>query len=55
MKKNLELFFAFFKIGIITFGGGMAMMPLLQKEAVNKKKWVTDEEIIDYFAISQSI
>lgn len=55
MKKNLGLFWTFFKIGIITFGGGMAMMPLLQKEAVNKKKWVTDEEIIDYFAISQSI
>ena len=46
MKKNLELFFAFFKIGIITFGGGMAMMPLLQKEAVNKKKWLLMRKLL---------
>ncbi len=54
LKKAAELFAAFFKLGAITFGGGLAMLPLLQREVVEKKRWATDEEMIDYFAIGQS-
>ena len=52
--KSLEtLFFTFFKIGLFTFGGGYAMLPLLQREIVEKKKWATEEEMLDYFAVGQ--
>ena len=44
----LELFFAFFRTGIFTFGGGLAMMPMLQKELIEKKHWLTEEDLIDY-------
>ena len=53
MKEYLKLFWAFFKIGAITFGGGYAMLPFLQQELCAKRNWVTEEEIIDYFAIGQ--
>ena len=53
MKEYFKLFWAFFKIGAITFGGGYAMLPFLQKELCSKRGWVTEEEIIDYFAIGQ--
>ena len=53
MKKIIELYLTFSKIGITTFGGGYAMLPILQKELVDKKKWVTNEEITDYYAIGQ--
>ena len=53
MKKLFELFFTFCKIGATTFGGGYAILPILQKELVDKKKWITNEEIADYYAISQ--
>lgn len=53
MKLMLELFISFARIGLFTFGGGYAMMPLIQREIVNNKKWVTDEEITDYYALSQ--
>ena len=49
----LELFLTFAKIGALMFGGGMAMLPLLQRELVENKKWVTEEEIVDYYAIGQ--
>ena len=49
----LDLFLTFFRIGVFTFGGGYAMLPMLQKELVDKKGWVTEEEILDYFAIGQ--
>ncbi|MGN1091271.1 MAG: chromate transporter [Alphaproteobacteria bacterium] len=52
MKIYWELFAAFFKVGLFTFGGGYAMLPLLQKEVV-KKGWTTDEELMDYYAIGQ--
>ena len=55
MRKNLELFWSFFKLGCVTFGGGLAMMPLLQKEAVTKKGWVTNDDVVDFYAISQTI
>lgn len=54
-KRNcLTLFFVFFRIGLFTFGGGYAMVPLIHKEAVEKRKWIGDEEILDLLAIAQS-
>jgi len=53
LKKYWELFIAFAKIGVMTFGGGMAMLPMLQREVVENKGWATEEELADYFAIGQ--
>ena len=53
MKELFELFWVFVRIGVMTFGGGYAMLPILQRELVEKRKWVTDEEVMDYFAIGQ--
>ncbi len=53
-KTLLTLFTIFFKIGAFTFGGGYAMIPLIQKEVSENKKWITNEEILDVFAISES-
>ena len=55
MKKAglLELFLIFAKIGVMTFGGGYAMLPILQREIVENKKWATDEDLANYFAIGQ--
>lgn len=49
----LALFFAFAKIGAVTFGGGIAMLPILQREIVDKRGWATEEELLDYYAIGQ--
>ncbi len=48
-----QLFISFAKIGVMTFGGGLAMLPMLEKELVENKKWVTREEILDYYAVGQ--
>lgn len=53
MPLLLDLYCTFFRIGLFTFGGGYAMLPLLQREIVEKKKWATEEEILDYFAVGQ--
>ena len=53
MKKLWELFWTFAKMGAITFGGGMAMLPILQREVVDTKHWATEEELVDYYAIGQ--
>ena len=55
-KKNIfwELFITFFKIGAFTFGGGYAMIPIIQEETVTKKKWISDEDILDVVAIAES-
>ena len=53
MNAYFDLFITFAKIGGVTFGGGYTMLPILQKEVVEKKKWVTAEEVMDYYAISQ--
>ena len=53
MKLLWELFLTFAKVGVMTFGGGMAMLPILQREVVENKGWATDEELVDYFAIGQ--
>ena len=53
-KRCWQVFASFFKIGAFTFGGGYAMIPLIQKEAVEKRQWVTDEDILDIIAIAES-
>ena len=53
MKELWELFITFTKMGVLTFGGGMAMLPILQREVVETKHWATEDEIVDYFAIGQ--
>lgn len=55
MNIYLELFKVFFKIGAFTFGGGYAMIPIIEEEIVDNKAWVKKEEVFDLFAISQSI
>ena len=53
MRELWNLFITFAKVGVMTFGGGMAMLPILQREVVQNKGWATDEELSDYFAIGQ--
>lgn len=53
VKNLLSLFLTFAKIGSITFGGGLTMLPLLTREIVQKKKWATEEELLDYYAVGQ--
>ena len=53
-KTLWQVFATFFKIGAFTFGGGYAMIPLIQKEAVEKHKWVTDDDILEIIAIAES-
>lgn len=52
-KKLGELYVSFFKIGCLTFGGGLAMLPMLQREVVQKYGWCTEEELLDIYAIGQ--
>lgn len=54
MNILFDLYTTFAKIGLFTFGGGYAMLPLLESEVVDKKKWATHEEVLDYYAIGQS-
>ena len=53
LKTLAELYVSFFKIGGLTFGGGLAMLPMLQREIVTERKWCTEEEILDMYAIGQ--
>lgn len=53
MNIYFDLFFTFAKIGVCTFGGGYAMLPILQRELVEKRGWATEEQLSDYFAIGQ--
>ena len=53
MKNNLKLFTSFFMLGALTFGGGYAMLPLLEREIVERRGWSTSEEMLDYYAIGQ--
>lgn len=53
MKELLELFVIFAKIGCFTFGGGYAMLPVIEDEVVTKRHWATDEEILNYYAVGQ--
>ena len=54
IRQFIELYLAFVKIGAFTFGGGLAMMPIMQRELIEKRGWLSEEELIDYFAIGQS-
>ena len=54
MKKYLEMFAAFFKIGAFTIGGGYAMLPLIENEVVGRKKWIEKEDYLDMIALAQS-
>ncbi len=54
MDKILKMFIAFFKIGAFTFGGGYAMIPIIEEEVVNKQGWVSKEEFMDMLVVSQS-
>ena len=53
-KLLIELFFSFFKVGLLTFGGGYAMIPIIQREVVEKRKWLSGNDILDILAISES-
>ena len=49
----LELFLTFAKVGVMTFGGGYAMLPILDRELIEKRGWATNEELMDYYAVGQ--
>ena len=53
MKELIDLFIAFAKVGVMTFGGGYAMIPILEREIVDKRSWATSEELMDYYAVGQ--
>ncbi|MBQ1804922.1 MAG: chromate transporter [Oscillospiraceae bacterium] len=53
LRELLDLFLTFVRIGGLTFGGGYAMLPMLQREVVENKGWATEEELADYYAIGQ--
>jgi chromate transporter len=53
VKGFLELYWVFFKIGSITFGGGYAILPILERELINKRGWTSMEEVMDYYTIAQ--
>ena len=53
MNPYLDLFLTFAQIGVCTFGGGYAMLPILQREVVEKRGWATEDELMDYYAIGQ--
>ncbi len=53
MKKLLEIYITFAKIGSVAFGGAYAILPILEEQLVDKKQWVSKEELLDYFSISQ--
>ncbi len=55
MNRIIRLFIAFFKIGLFTFGGGYAMIPMIENEFVERNHWIRREEILDLFAVSQSV
>ncbi|MEA5083552.1 MAG: chromate transporter [Lachnospiraceae bacterium] len=53
MNLLLDLYLTFARIGVCTFGGGLTMLPILQAEVVDKKKWTTEDELLNYYAIGQ--
>lgn len=53
MKEYWDLYAAFFRIGILTFGGGLTMLPMLKYELVEKRNWITEEVLLDCYAIGQ--
>ena len=53
MKQLWKLFTAFARVGVMTFGGGYAMIPILEREIVDRHGWATEEELMDYYAVGQ--
>lgn len=53
MKHLSTIFISFFQVGILTFGGGYSMLPMLRREVVEKHAWGTEEELLDWFAVGQ--
>ena len=53
MVRLWDIYSIFFKMGIFTFGGGYAMLPILKNEAVEKRKWISEEELLNYYSIGQ--
>jgi len=53
MKEYLNIFYAFLRVGLFTFGGGYAMIPVVERELINKRSWITMDEVMDYYTISQ--
>ena len=53
MKQLFALFLAFARVGVMTFGGGYAMIPILEREIVDRRGWATEEELMDYYAVGQ--
>ncbi len=53
MKRYLDMFWAFFKVGLFTFGGGYAMIPIAKREIIEKKGWISEEQLMDYYGIAQ--
>jgi len=53
MKELADLFWTFCRIGGLTFGGGYAMLPMIQREVVDKRGWATEQEVMDYYAVGQ--
>ena len=53
MKNLWQLFLAFARVGVMTFGGGYAMIPILEREIVDRHGWATEEELMDYYAVGQ--
>ena len=54
-KELLEIYWKFFKMGAVTFGGGYAMLPILRREVVENSHWMEEEDILDYYALSQGL
>ena len=55
LRSLLELYLIFFRMGAVTFGGGYTMLPILRREIVQKRNWMDEEAIIDYYALSQGL
>ena len=53
MKQLFEIFMAFARVGVMTFGGGYAMIPILEREIVDRHGWASEEELMDYYAVGQ--
>jgi len=55
MKELLNIYLDFFKMGAVTFGGGYAMLPILRKTCVEKRQWISEAEVMDFYAVSQGL
>ena len=55
MKALLNLFWVFFKIGLTTFGGGYAMIPIIKEQIVEKRKWMSDDDVLEIIAIGPGV